>query len=367
MTYSAMNSFLAGGIGVAGRDVGLTEFECGLALSLGALSAMVVSPLWGTACDRWGRRNTLLLVLPMLTLAAGVLALALGGATGMVFATLVAGRLLQSGFGSAVIPISQAVMADRTVQSRRTGGMALVSGMLALGTTGGSLLLATTSTSGLATGFVMLAGTGAAALLLIGFCFRDPKANSAETTTNEPLSIRSMWPHLLITAAGFSAYTMIVPLHGLRLLDQGGLSPGEANAKAGLILLAGGAALILAQAVIALGPEPNPRTLLRWGSIGALPGLAALALSETVTSMALSASLIGFSLGLAATANLALVSLAAGPDAQGRAAGMNASMRALGIAIGPLIGLGLYQPGGMLPFIAGAMLIGVVILASFRR
>lgn len=102
------------------------------------------------------------------------------------------------------------------------------------------------------------------------------------------------------------------------------------------------------------------------GSMGALPAIVALALSDSVVTMAMSAALMGGCLGLMAAANLALISLKVDDDIQGKAAGVNAALRDLGIATGPMIGLGLYQPGGFLPFAVGFVMLCIILLASFR-
>jgi predicted MFS family arabinose efflux permease len=230
----------------------------------------------------------------------------------------------------------------------------------------GSLLLAVTAKSGLQTGFAILGGTGLLAVAMTILFLTDQQGQRVRPATPTRLPLGLLWPNLLVTVAGFSTYTMILPLHGLRLLDQGGRSFGQANAEAGWVLLAGGSTVFLAQASITLLKDPDPRRLLCVGSMGALPAIVALALSHSVVTMALAAAFMGGCLGLMAAANLAVISLKVEQDIQGKAAGVNAALRDLGIAIGPMIGLGLYQPGGFLPFAVGFVMIGIILLASFR-
>ncbi len=366
VTFAALNIFIAGGIGVAGRALGLTDAASGLILSLGALAGMLVAPLWGIASDLWGRRRTLLLAVPMLSLAAAILAVVFQTESALALAGLVLGRLLHAVFGAAIIPASQALTADLTTQARRTGGMAAMSATLGLGSMAGSLLLAVTAKSGLQTGFAILGGTGLLAVAMTILFLTDQQGQRVRPATPTRLPLGLLWPNLLVTVAGFSTYTMILPLHGLRLLDQGGRSFGQANAEAGWVLLAGGSTVFLAQASITLLKDPDPRRLLCVGSMGALPAIVALALSHSVVTMALAAAFMGGCLGLMAAANLAVISLKVEQDIQGKAAGVNAALRDLGIAIGPMIGLGLYQPGGFLPFAVGFVMIGIILLASFR-
>jgi MFS family permease len=302
----------------------------------------------------------------MLTLGAMVLALAFEGPTTLALPTLLVGRLLQAGCGAGIIPASQALVADLTPRGRRANGMATMSATLALGSILGSALLLATGESGLQTGFAILAGMSVLASVLAAGVPSDRQEPVPRPDASANSALRMLWPNLLATLAGYLAYTMILPLHGLRLLDKGGVTAGQANAQAGMILLAGAVALFLAQAAISVAARPNPRRLFRLGSVGALVGFVALVLAGDAISMAVAVALIGGCLGLAVSSNLALISLAVGPDLQGRAAGANAAMRALGIALGPLVGLGLYQPGGILPFVAAFVMIVVVVLASLR-
>jgi MFS transporter, DHA1 family, tetracycline resistance protein len=258
------------------------------------------------------------------------------------------------------------MVADLTPQAHRTNGMAAMSSTLALGSILGSVVLAVTAEAGLETGFAILASLGVLASVLVA-CFVRTQSEPVGRLVERPSEpLRFLWPNFLATLAGYTAYAMIVPLHGLRLLDQGALTSGQANARAGLILTAGAFALLLAQTVISVMRQPNPERLFRIGSAGALFGFAILASAQTVTSMAVSVILISACLGAAVSSNLALISLRVDAGYQGRAAGANAAMRALGIALGPLLGLGLYQPGGILPFVVGFSMVVVVVMASLR-
>lgn len=226
-TFAALNIFIAGGIGVAGRALGLTDAASGLILSFGALAGMLAAPLWGMASDVWGRRRTLLLAVPMLSLAAAILAVVFQTESPLALAGLVLGRLLHAVFGAAIIPASQALTADLTTQARRTGGMAAMSATLGLGSMAGSLLLAVTAKGGLQTGFAILGGLGLLAVAMMILFLSDHLGQRFRPAMPTRLPLRLIWPNLLVTVAGFSTYTMILPLHGVRLLDQGGALSGR--------------------------------------------------------------------------------------------------------------------------------------------
>lgn len=366
VTYAALNTFLAGGLGVAGRALGLTEAMAGLVLSAGALVGMLAASLWGVAVDAWGQRAVLVVALPALAAGAVLLAVSLGAGTTLLWPGLLLGRVLQAGFGAAMIPCAQSLAAETTAPDRRVNGMGAMAATLSLGTITGSLLLALTAASGLSPGLALLGALGGLSLVLALLGFPPTPRQGRRRALPDGKLVRSLLPYLLVTLAGFATYSMLAPLHGLRLMDNGGLAPGEANSRAGWILLAGAVALFLAQATLARVRPRSSRRMLFLGCLVALPGLIALALSREFLSMALSVTVIGAGLGVASTANLALISLSAGEVAQGTAAGLNATFRSLGLAFGPLIGLVLYGPDTAMPFLVATVLIGAVCLASFR-
>lgn len=74
---------------------------------------------------------------------------------------------------------------------------------------------------------------------------------------------------------------------------------------------------------------------------------------------------LGGSMGMAAPAILGTISLQSGRGAQGKAGGVNAAARALGIAVGPITGTALYATNHTAPFAVAAVLLLLTVILSF--
>ena len=147
--------FRAESLGMAGWAIGAT-------LTVTFVIQLFVSPLWGRASDRVGRK-------PVLLACAGLSA---AGLFTYGFATLpviiLASRTL-SGFGGANVSIAQAYMADLSSVAARTAAMGRIGAAVSAGLIAGSASLALPFMHGLNVGFVAgtLSATGACALLLL--------------------------------------------------------------------------------------------------------------------------------------------------------------------------------------------------------
>jgi predicted MFS family arabinose efflux permease len=366
LIYTAGSSFLLGGIGAAGRAIGLSEVAAGALLSGGSLAALVVAPAWGFAADRWGLRPLTLLAMIMVAAAPAAMALAFGTAATLgitlVFAVLLAARMVQAAFGAALLPVTQTYVARLTAPDRRINGMGLMGAAMSLGTVSGSALLWLVAPMGMSVGFSIVAALGAAAFVFAAYRLPDvAPAPAAPSAQREAMPLGRIWPSLAITLVGYAAYTMVQPLIGLRLIDRYGLASSTAVGQAGLILTVGSLALVASQSVVAAvrGRWSTPM-LLVGGSVAGLVCVLAAIVAPNVVTLGLAIGLVGLAFGVVAPANLTMLSLLTGSRAQGRVGGINAAVRGAGIALGPITGALLYRSGHDLPFYAAAGLIVVM-------
>jgi MFS family permease len=365
----AANGFLLGGLGVAGREIGLSEAQVGTILSLGALTGVVTAPLWGYASEFWGRRRPILVAMPVM--AAGPLAMALvfGNATAFtavtLYMTLLTVRAIQSAFGGGLMPLTQAYLADVTVSSQRVTGMGLMSAAIGVGAVSGSALLWLTAGYGLALGFTVLAGIGMATFMFAFASLSEPSRNLPAQPDERRVPYTRIWPFLAITFFGFTIYTMILPIIGLRLMDLTNVDAKSAIGQAGIVLTFASLALVLAQVFVATRDGWNAQILLRAGSLVAFAGLGGLAWAGTVPLMLVAMIVVGGALGFIGPANFAAISLSTGHRAQGKVAGVTAAARGFGLALGPIAGTTLYGLAPDAPFIGALILVGVVVLLSW--
>lgn len=116
------------------RELGLSEFQTGLLISVSAILVVLASPVWGRHSDAWGRKPVLLL--GMVGAALSLYAFAFVSQVGLagtlsvplLFALMLATRSLLFGAALAAVPVaSQAYVADVTEgEGERTRGIAAI-------------------------------------------------------------------------------------------------------------------------------------------------------------------------------------------------------------------------------------------------
>jgi predicted MFS family arabinose efflux permease len=137
------------------------------------------------------------------------------------------------------------------------------------------------------------------------------------------------------------------------------MPPDESIAKAGAALMATALVMIIVQGVVLRFLTWKPERLLctgvLLGALAMLLGIFARSYLEIFGALVL----FGAALGLMLPGNLASLSLRAGGEAQGKAAGVNAIGQGLGLAIGPVAGASLHHVAPEAPFAVAATLLAV--------
>jgi MFS family permease len=367
--YTAGSGFLTGGLGAAGRAIGLSEIDTGIILSTGALATVVAAPIWGFVSERWSRRIIAFIAIAMVSIAPGamalVFALAASLSVGAIQLLLIGARLLQAGFGAALVPLTQSFVAQFTNAGRRVQGMGLMSVVATFGTVCGSALLYAVAKYGVSVGFAAIAGLGVIALILALVLLPEvARPPTAAAPDQRALPFMKIWANLAITVIGYTSFTMVQPLIGFRLMDRFGYDTAGAIGQAGLILAGATLALVASQGFIAVLGKWRASSMLLAGSIGVLIGLCGLVAAPNVMWMVAAMVVVGLSLGFVVPSNLGMISLATGSGAQGKVSGINTAVRGIGIALGPITGTVLYRMHMDAPFYASAALVVIVILLA---
>jgi MFS transporter, DHA1 family, multidrug resistance protein len=367
--YTAGSGFLTGGLGAAGRAIGLSEIDTGIILSTGALATVLTSPVWGYVSERWSRRIIALIAIVMVSVAPAAMALvfafAAGLSVGAIQLLLISSRFLQSTFGSALVPLSQSFIAQFTGAGRRVQGMGLMSVVATFGTVCGSALLYAIAKYGVTVGFAAIAGLGVIALILALVLLPEvPRPPSAAAPDQGAVPFMKIWANLGVTLIGYISFTMLQPLFGFRLMDKFGYDTAGAIGQAGLILAGATLALVASQGVIAVLGKWRASRMLLLGSVGVFVGLCGLVVAPDVMWMVVAMVVVGLSLGLVVPSNLGMISLATGSGAQGKVSGINTAVRGIGIVLGPITGTVLYRLHMDAPFYVSAALVIVVIVLA---
>jgi MFS transporter, DHA1 family, tetracycline resistance protein len=352
------------------RELGLSESQLGLVITLAAVAVFVFSPAWGRRSDAWGRKPVLVAGLLGSALAlyafAVVSQLGLSGALSVpaLLALMLATRGVLFGVALSAVPVAaQAHVADLTSGEReRTRGIA------AMGAAQGLALVLGPAVGGLLAGVLGLLGplyfAPSLVLLtavLVWLLLPAPQRRRAGEAPPRlsPLDGRA-WPFLVVGFGLFLSLSVVQITIGFLFQDRLRLSAEETAQAVGLGLFVAGLVLVLAQAILVPGLGWPPLKLMRSGMPVVAAGLATLALAQSFAPMAAGLALVGMGLGLAIPGYTTAPTLLVRADEQGGVAGLIAATNALTFVFGPLVGTALYELGPSYPYVVGALLISAL-------
>ncbi len=365
---------------MAVRRLDIGEMAVGFIFAGSSVFFMICSPLWGKLSDHKGRRPVLLTglagnTLSLLAMSAVSAAAFSGHLTALATIILFAlARLIYGSVGSAMLPASQAYIADRTSISERTRIMASLTAGAGLGTALGPSLAAWGGGQIGMPEFLLFSAMASGAVLGIVALglpeHRPPQERRRPRLAILPLAKdKRLWPFLLVGTGIWTAQSVFLQTVHFYLLDRTHLPEIKVVALSGTILASGAALSFLAQFILIPLFKLRPR-LLMFGGAG-LSALGALFLSFSATPLSIGGSflLAAFGLGLSRPGVVAGASLSVDPHEQGTAAGLASSSAGAGFLLAPFTGLALYQMSGPASayYFNGIILAFVALLAFFNR
>ncbi len=353
--------------------------EQDLALAVGVLSmsyagaAFLAAPALGALSDRFGRRP--ILILSVLGSAVGYLCFGVAHAAWL----LVLGRLIDgitAGNFSAVF----ASLSDTSKPEDRGRVFGYIGASFGSGFIVGPAIGGLLSRFGLSAPFYFAAGLCATNALFGYFFMPETRPGQVEheplviarlnpfTQLRELLALPTLRP-LLVTSVLFALpFAMMTTL--LALLTKDALD--WSATRASTVFVAVGVSDICVQGFVLgrLIKAFGERRAALGGLVLATCGIAGMALTNVwPSSLLLLPAVIAFAVGEGIfTACLsALLSMAAGPEAQGRIHGGSQGLQSLTQMVGPILGGVLYaRVGGGAPFALGAVLLLLTIGLFFR-
>ncbi len=374
------NSFVFAVLPPVGRGYGLTELQISLIISPAAVVFVLGSGIWGRVSDRVGRKPlivTAVIATGLATVALGaVLAAREAGALaiGVTFLLLMLIRVAFTAFGSAMMPCSQAYVADRTSHARRTASLAVVGAGFPFGLVCGPALVAATSGFGTEVAFYVSGGLSLATLPFVLILLSEPRHHRPQRTAGSARTPVGQIAALLgVLAMVFTIYGVILQVTGFRIADRFGFDGPAAARNTGIALMVAAATLVAAQLVVArlrLSPAANGRTILV-GLIGVLVPVVGMAFATAYWQLVLAMAIMGAGFGAAIPATIALLTLMAErAQDQGRVGGLSAAALGSGFIFGPPAASLAYNAAPWGAYAVGAALtvatIGLAVFAAPR-
>lgn len=391
LTIAAGNTALQSVLPALGRSLGVKDAAVAAAFSVSALLWVLAAPFWANRSDRFGHRLMILLGLGGFTaslLLCGLFLTAgingwIGGTT--AFLLFIGGRLLYGSLGAAAPPAVQALVAGNTTREERTRALTLLASAFGLGTILGPalapyLLLGHWGAVefGLAGPAFVFALFGLAMLLIVAtrLTDRNPLPADVHGAANAYPSIGGQPSGASVKAAvaprgvrvGYAdprirhwmlaglvmghAQAMTGQAIGFLVIDRMGLPPAQAMEATGLVLMMGAGAALLAQWGLIPLLDLRPRQLVLAGLALAAAGCALTGVATSLYGIATAFALASLGFGFTRPGFTAGASLAVGPEAQGSVAGKVTSVNGASFVLGPSIGVGLYEVGHALPYLA---------------
>lgn len=346
------------------RELGLTETQLGLVLTVSAVALTVTSHLWGRALDAFGRRNVLAAGLGLATLGlagfavAAVLGLDGAAGPGATFGLMLVTRSVLFGAGIAAIPVVAlaTAAATTTTEAERTRAVGLVGAAqglaLVIGPAAGGALSVVSLT------LPLYAAPTATAVLTLWVLLRVPRVPVVRPKAPRAADVRPWDRRVLpMLTVGFLLYLslgLVQIVVGFLLADRLDLDPQATAGAASIALVTAGVVLVLVQGVLVPRLRWTPARLLRVGTPIAVAAYLLLAAAGALWSITLAFGVLALGLGLAIPGYTAAPTLLVGPEQQGSVAGLVSAATGATFIVGPLLGTALYTTRPLAPILTAA-------------
>lgn len=358
------------------RSVGLSELQFGVVITASSAVYAWGTRLWGRRSDHLGRRRVMIIGLLGYTVGTLVfVSLFWAGLEGwlrggLLWASLIVARCLQSSVMAATSPGASAYVADITTPLTRTAGVARLGAANSAGTIVGPAVGGLLAGISLLAPLYFAAGMTLVAALALWLCLPESPHRAQAKTDAGAIRLgyrdRRYMRYLLIGVAMLTAFSVIQQTLGFLFQDVLHLSSQATVQRVGIALMGSAVLALLAQGLLVQKLHWSPQRLILSGLLVLALGSGLLALASSAAWLFAGVALAGLGLGLCFPGCVSAATLAVEPEEQGALAGLTTALPALGSIAGPVLGTGLYQLHPHLPYLANVILLLPFIYMSWK-
>jgi MFS family permease len=359
-----------------GRQIGLSEVQIGLVMSIHGIFMLIAGPWWGDASETMGRRRVILIGAALYTISFLMFGLVIEAAlsaaitSSMAMWLLIGTRSLFAVGAGAVTPASMALAADLSSRDTRLRAMSLLAAAVSTGAILGPGASALFAGFGLAAPFYAVTACGL--LVMVAARFVLPPVRMV--TRSVAPSFRNLLRGRVLVIAIASWLFMcgnygIFSIFGFYVQDQFSLDAVTAARTMGFGLMGASGASVFMQAFVIRRLKAPTHILVWLGVPIVMASFVWVGLAPSPWHFVAALTLNGLGQSFVNPAMTTALSLSVGPEGQGRLAGLSTSMQALAFLVGPVSSATMYAAWPLLPFGVGVLmtLISLCLIVALRR
>lgn len=360
-------------LGPASREIGLTEFNVGMIVTIAALVITLCSGLWGKLIRIFGSRNSYLAGMIFYTIGTLILALVLKISLShylsitSAFLALLFVRCITGALTAGIHPSAMTYIAESTDRKERGAGMALIASAYGIGSVIGPLLGSSLGS------FSLLLPIYVAAIVsfigtVLGFMILskntvEPVSVSMEERRTIKINDKRVLPVFIGIALTYIAFSSFQQTISFYIQDLFSLDPEKAVAETGITVSIMAVAMVFTQLVFIQIFKPSSKLLLVFGSLMCILGfLGMISPYHYPLVINISSGLLGVGFGMMIPAIQSAASLAVSNEEQSGVAGFLFGASAFGYVLGPAIGTYLYS---MSPIYIFCFAISAIMLSTY--
>lgn len=344
-----------------GRQVGMADYQIGLVMSVHGFFMLFTGPMWGALSESWGRRRVIVIggivfVVSVVMFGLIVDAAISGLITGIMMLWLLVGSRALFALGAgAVTPSAMALAADMSSREHRLRAISMLTAATSTGAIIGPSVSAFFTGFGLSAPFYIIGGAGCIAVMSSRIFLPKTRSSAANVAVKYRHLLKGPILRIAISSMCFMCGTYgTFSVIGFFVQDRFSLEPIAAAQAMGLGLMCAAASNVFVQAFLIRRLNQSAKTYIVMGVSITLISIGLVWFGTTQTMFVFAMICNGLGQGFSMPAINTSLSLAAGPEAQGRLAGISTSSQAIAFLFAPATGAALYQFIPWLPFAFGA-------------